>query len=89
VGVQNTRTNAEAPESTPCPTLTTHPASLKALPLVLDTYEPLYVCVGYSGWGYKILVLMLTYEEGRAFGLSLPSLSLESVEPRHNGTYNT
>jgi hypothetical protein len=45
--------------------------------------------VGIPGWGYKILVLMLTYEEGRAFGLSLPSLSLESVEPRHNGTYNT
>jgi hypothetical protein len=42
----------EAPESTPCPTLTTHPASLKALPLVLDTYEAaVRVCRGLSAQG--------------------------------------
>jgi len=42
----------EAPESTPCPTLTTHPVSLKALPLVLDTYEAaVRVCRGLSAQG--------------------------------------
>jgi hypothetical protein len=41
-----------APESTPCPTLTTPPASLKALPLVLDTYEAaVRVCRGLSAQG--------------------------------------
>jgi hypothetical protein len=47
-----TRPRTEAPESTPCPTLTTHPASLKALPLVLDTYEAaVRVCRGLSAQG--------------------------------------
>lgn len=47
-----TSTIVGAPESTPCPTLTTHPASLKALPLVLDTYEAaVRVCRGLSAQG--------------------------------------
>jgi hypothetical protein len=44
--------NSEAPESTPCPTLTTHPASLKASESTPSWYwihtKLLYMCVGDS-----------------------------------------
>ena len=42
----------EAPESTPCPTLTTLPVFLKHSLLVLDTYKAaVHVCRGLSADG--------------------------------------
>jgi hypothetical protein len=44
--------NAGAPESTPCPTLTTLPVFLKHSLLVLDTYEAaVHVYRGFSADG--------------------------------------
>jgi hypothetical protein len=55
VGVMDTLRwgcTTEAPESTPCPTLTTLPVFLKHSLLVLDTYEAaVHVCRGLSADG--------------------------------------